>query len=371
MGSDNVSAYQYLATAELYNTSDSYVLGSDPSVVSTLHFTGTPNPDITWEVANSYNLGLEAMLWNGLLGFELEYFFSKRSNILAARNASVPYYAGMSLPYENIGKAQNQGIEVLLTHDRKIGDFAYHIKGNFTYTANKIIFMDESPNVPDYQRKEKHPLDSWLLYKTDGIFNSQEELDATEVKRPGAQVGDIKYLDMNDDMKIDDLDKVRLYESPIPKIIFGLNLDVEYRNFQISMLWQGQANAKTYINPTERNGDINIPLWMYKDRWTPENAENATMPRAFYHRSESYNTLKSDFWLKDASFLRLKNMELAYNLPSGITSKASISKAKIYVSGMNLLLFDKIKDYDPEIVNDLGLYYPSTRVYNIGIKLTF
>ncbi|MBN2772797.1 MAG: TonB-dependent receptor [Prolixibacteraceae bacterium] len=370
MGSDNVGDYQYLATAKLQDAWGSYVLGANPSVVSTLYFTGTPNPAITWEVANSYNLALEGSVKQGLLGFELEYFYSKRSNILATRNASVPVYAGMSLPDENIGEAQNQGIELMLSHRKQIGEFAYSVSGNFTYTANKIIFMDESPNVPDYQKQEGHPIDSWLLYKTDGIFNTQEELDATEVKRPGAQVGDIKYLDMNDDKKIDDLDKVRLYESPIPKVIFGLNINFEYKGFELSMLWQGQADVKTYINPTERNGDINIPLWMYNDRWTPETAESATMPRAFYHRSESYNTLKSDFWLKDASFVRLKNLELAYNLPGKITSKVSIRNARIYVSGMNLLLFDKIKNYDPEIVNTLGLFYPSNRVYNIGVRIT-
>ncbi|MBU2903906.1 TonB-dependent receptor [Arenibacter algicola] len=370
MGSDNVGDYQYLATAQLQSTGNSYVLGADPAVVSTLYFSGTPNPNITWEVANSYNVALEGSINRGALGFQLEYFYSKRSNILATRNASVPVYAGMSLPSENIGKAQNQGIELMLLHQKQIGDFSYNISGNFTYTSNEIIFMDESENIPVYQKREAHPIDSYLLYKTDGIFNTQQELDATTVKRPGAKVGDIKYLDVNEDGNINDLDMVRLYDSPIPKVIFGLNFGMEYKGLELSMMWQGQGDAKTYINPTERNGDINIPLWLYNDRWTADNAETATMPRAFYHRSETYNTLKSDFWLKDASFLRLKNLELAYNLPSSITSKLSIRNVRISLSGMNLLLFDKIKDYDPEIVNSLGLSYPSTKVYNVGVRLT-
>ena len=371
MGSDNVDDYQYLATAAIYEPFDSYVFGSDPSVVSTLYFTGTPNPNITWEVANSYNIALEGSLWQSLLGFEAEYFFSKRSNILAPRDASVPVYAGMTLPDENIGKAQNQGFELMLSHRKRLRDFSYEVKGNFTLTANKIIYMDESPNVPDYQRREGHPINSWLLYLTDGIFNTQEEFDATPVKREGARVGDIKYIDANDDGVINDLDKVRLYESSLPKIIYGLNFDFHYKGFDLTMFWQGQADAKTYINPATRNGDINVPLWMYDNRWTPENAEEATMPRAFYHRSESYNTLDSDFWLKDASFLRLRSLELAYNLPKKIISKVSLSNARVYVSGMNLLLFDKIKNYDPEVVNELGVYYPATKVYNIGVNLSF
>ena len=371
MGSDNVGDYQYLATAALYGTFDSYVLGYPPSLVSTLYFIGTPNPLITWEVANSYNLGIDGSLWQGLLGFEVDLFLSKRSNILAARNASVPFYTGMTLPSENIGKAQNQGIELLLTHHRTIGDFSYDVSGNMTFTTNKIIFMDESPFVPDYQRREGHPIDSWLLYRTDGIFNTQEEFDATPVKRAGAQLGDIKYIDVNEDGVIDNLDMVRVYDSPMPKFFYGLNLDLAYKNFQLTMLWQGQAGAKTYINPTTRNGDINIPLWMYDNRWTPENAENATMPRAFYHRSESYNNLASDFWLRDASFLRLKTLELTYSLPTSLVSKISCSNIRVYVSGFNLLLFDKVKDYDPEIVNGLGIFYPATKVYNMGVRVTF
>lgn len=371
MGSDNVGDYQYMETAALQGTFDSYVLGNPPSVVSTLVFTGTPNPNITWEVANSYNVALDGSMWNGLLGFELELFLSKRSNILATRNASVPFYSGMTLPAENIGKAENKGIELLLTHRGKSGDFSYSLAGNFTLTSNKIIYMDESPNVPDYQRQEGHPIDSWLLYLTDGIFNTQEEFDATPVKRAGAQLGDIKYLDANNDKVIDNLDRVRLYDSSLPKVIFGLNIDCSWKGFDLTMLWQGQADAKTYVNPTTRNGDINIPLWMYNNRWNPENAEKATMPRAFYHRSESYNTLTSDFWLRDAWFVRLKSLELAYNLPEDIVSKVSCNNIRLYVSGLNLLLIDEIKDYDPEIVNELGVFYPATKVYNIGVKVTF
>ncbi len=371
MGSDNVADYQYLATAALRGSFGSYVLGADPAIVPSLYFSNTPNPNISWEVANSFNVALDGALWQGLLGFEVEYFLVKRSNILAVRNASVPTYAGMTLPAENIGKAQNHGFELMLNHRQQLGDFSYGINANFTFTSNEIIYMDESPNIPDYQRQEGHPIDSWLLYKTDGIYNTQEEFDATPVKLAGARVGDIKYIDVNDDGTIDDNDKVRLYDSSLPKFYYGLNFDFGYKDFSLTMQWQGQADAKTYINPTNKNGDINIPLWMYNDRWTPENAENATMPRAFFHRSEPYNTLKSDFWLEDASFLRLKTLQLAYNLPKDIVSKASMSSARIYISGYNLLLFDSIKNYDPEVVNDLGVFYPATKVYNIGVNLTF
>ncbi len=370
MGSDNVMAYQYLATASLQDTWGSMVFGTNPAVISTLYFSGTPNPFIQWEVANTSNLGLEGSFLNSLVGFELELFRSNRSNILSPRNASVPYYAGMTLPDENIGEATNQGIEIMVWHRKRIGDISYKLSGNFTYLKNEIVFMDESPNVPDYQKREGHPIDSWLLYQTDGIFNTQEEFDATEAKRGGAQLGDIKYVDVNEDGAIDNLDMVRVYDSPMPRTLFGLNIDLQYKNFSLSMMWQGQAGAKTYINPAMRNGDINVPLWMYEGRWTPDNPD-AELPRAFYHRTETYNTLESDFWLFDASFLRLRNLELSYNVPKPLLDNIFIERARIYVSGFNLLLFDKIKNYDPEVVNNLGVYYPATRVFNLGVKLSF
>jgi len=231
--------------------------------------------------------------------------------------------------------------------------------------------MDESPNVPDYQKREGHPIDSWLLYRTDGIFKTQTQLDNTQVKRAGAKVGDIVYMNLDNNTTIDDNDKERVYASSMPKQIFGLNVDLSWKGFDFSMLWQGQASANTYINPLVRNGDTNIPMWIYNGRWTTETAESATMPRAFYHRSESANTIDSNFWLKNSAFLRLKSLELGYNIPKRITSVVSVSNAKIYVSGYNLLLFDKIKDYDPEVVNVLGAYYPAARVFNLGIHLTF
>ncbi len=235
---------------------------------------------------------------------------------------------------------------------------------------NEIVYMDESSIVPDYQKREGHPIDSWLLYQTDGIFNTQEEFDATDAKRAGSQIGDIKYVDVNEDGEINDLDKVRVYDSPMPKMIFGLNLELQYKSFTLSMLWQGQAGAQTYINPFNRNGDINVPLWIYEGRWTPENPD-AELPRAFYHRQETINIMDSDFWLFDASFLRLRNLELSYNIPKPILDDVFIETAKVYVSGFNLLLFDKIKHYDPEVVNTLGVYYPGTRVFNLGVKLSF
>lgn len=370
MGSDNVTDYQYLSMAALRDGANSLAFGLDPKVVQTLYISGIANPNITWEVANTYNVGIETQLWGGLLGAEIDYFYSRRSKILTSRSTSIPSYTGMKLPDENIGEAQNQGIELLLRHNNMLGNgFRYAITGNFSYAKNKIIYMDEAKNVKDWKRKENHPIDSYLVFHTDGIFKSQEEIDAYP-HLANTKPGDIKYIDFDKDGSITNDDMVREYKSSMPEIVYGMNFDFGYKGFDLSIFLQGQARATAYINPTASGIDVNVPRWLYKDRWTKENPER-TMPRAFGHRSETNNTKSSDFWLRDASFLRLKNVEISYSLPTKVIRRIGLEKIRVYASGSNLLTFDKIKDYDPEVVNNLGIFYPATSMYNFGLDITF
>jgi TonB-dependent starch-binding outer membrane protein SusC len=368
-GSDAVGDFQYLAT---YVLGQGYAFGSQATTSPSISASSVPNPNITWEVANNSNIGLDGDFWNGLLGFEMDYFWSKRSNILAKRNGSVPSYTGLVLPDENIGKTLNQGIEILLKHHNRISrNISYDISGNFTFVKNKVLFKDEAANIPDYQKQAGHSIDSYLLYETDGIFETQADLDKTPAKYPGAQVGDIKYIDVNGDGKIDSKDKVMVNENPTPMVIYGLTLGINYKGFSVSALMQGQADAKVLVNPMTRNGNLNIPLWMYDDRWTIDNTK-ATMPRAFNNRSETVNELPSTFWLRNASFARLKSLELAYSISSELLKNLGISQLRIYVNGFNLFTIDKMKgDYDPEMNSSLGVYYPQTKIYNLGINLTF
>ncbi len=368
-GSDAVNDFQYLST---YVLGPGYGFGVQPRNVPTINSSGVVNPFITWEVANNSDIGLEGSFKNGLFGFELDYFISKRNNILAKKNASVPVYTGLSLPDENIGRTKNQGIELLLKYNKVITqDLSYYLNLNFTYVKNKVLFRDESPLTPDYQKSAGHSIDGYLLYKSDGIFHTQKELDDTDAKFPGTRLGDIKYVDYNNDGVINSKDQVRSNESPVPQLIFGLTFGARYKGFALDGLLQGQARAKVWANPTTRNGNINIPLWMYEDRWTANNPEG-TMPRAFNNRSETVNELFSDFWLRDASFLRLKSLEVSYSLPQKLISHLGIQNLRFYVNGFNLLTFSKMKgDYDPEMNNSLGVYYPQTKIYNAGVNLTF
>jgi len=368
-GSDAVGDFQYLAT---YVLGQGYAFGSQAQTNPSISPSGVPNPFITWEVANNSNIGLDGDFWNGKFGFEVDYFISKRSNILAKRNGSVPNYTGLVLPDENIGKTKNQGIEILLKHHNRISnDFSYDVSSNFTFVRNKVLFRDEAVNIPDYQRQAGHSIGSYLLYQTDGIFKTQADLDKTAAKYPGTQLGDIKYVDVNGDGKINSKDMVMVNENPTPEIIFGFTLGINYKGFAINSLFQGQADAKVLVNPTTRNGNINIPLWMYNDRWSSNNT-NGNMPRAFNNRSETVNELASTFWLRNASFIRLKTVELSYLFSNRSLKNLGIEQLRIYTNGFNLFTIDKMQgDYDPEMNNSLGVYYPQTKIYNVGVNLTF
>lgn len=364
LGNDRVDPFQYL---ESYNIQNGAQFGTDPKRGKGFTLGRIPNKNITWEVATTYNIGFESQFFNGLLSFDAQYFFAKRDKILITRQASIPDYTGLTLPDENIGKIQNQGFEIETAHRNKIGNFTYYVGGNFTFARNEIIFFDEAENTPDWQKRTGFPIDSYLVYLSDGIFQDNKDLFATKARLPGSKPGDIRYQNIDGDMAITDRDKKRIYESPVPQIVYGITLGGTWKGIELNVLFQGQALAKTMIQPYTYNRDVDY----FENRWISKEATpNAKYPRAF-SKDDPINKLPSDFWLRDASFLRLKNLEIAYNLKSEWLKKVKMESARIYVSGSNLLTFDKIKLQDPEGVDQGGLYYPQQRIFNIGVNVSF
>lgn len=366
LGNDRVDPFQYV---NAYYLSDGAQFGVDTRRAKGFTPGRVPNRDITWEVATTYNAGFESVFFKGLLSFSAQYFLSNRNNILITRAASVPGYTGLTLPDENIGKIRNQGIELEAMHRNKAGEFNYYIGGTFTFAKNKILFFDEAEGTPEWQKRTGYPIDSYLVYLNDGIFMNMDELFQSSARLPGSKVGDIRYLNIDDsDNSITDLDKKRIYESPTPQIIYGITLGGTWRNMiELNILLQGQARAKTMIKPYTYNRNVVY----YEGRFiSEEETPNPTYPRAF-SKDDPINTLDSDFWLKDASFLRLKNIEIAYNFKKEWIKKAKMENARIYISGSNLFTLDKIKIMDPEGTEPGGLYYPQQRMYNIGVNVSF
>lgn len=289
-----------------------------------------------------------------------------RTDILTQKQASVPRYTGLTLPDQNIGEISNRGIEASVMYRSKVHDFNYFVGGNFTFVRNKIHFFDEAVSVPDWQRRTGHSIDSWLVYKTDGIYQTKEEVNSGPHLLNTAP-GDIKYVDVDGDGNITSNDMVRIYESAIPEIIYGISMGGKWKNFELNVLWQGQGRAKQMIRPGSYNRDVTY----FDNRWiSATETPNALYPRAF-DRDDTFNTRNSTFWLKDASFIRLKNIELAYNLSPKVLERIKMDNLRIFVSGFNLFSIDHIKVQDPEGTNAGGMYYPQQRIYSVGLNVSF
>jgi TonB-linked SusC/RagA family outer membrane protein len=367
MGNDLVNAFQYLTS---YAYGSNYVIGGND--VSGLAESGVPNPNITWETSVTWNGGLEASFWNGLFGFEFDVFKTKRSDILRRRNASVPAYTGLSLPDENIGVVENKGFELILKHEKRSGDFRYNITGNMSFSRNKVVFIDEAPGAELYQLATGRPIGSSLYYNAIGIFRDEAHIDSYP-HLLNAQPGDIIYEDTNGDGEINSRDQIRENMTNIPEIVYGLTANFAYKGFDLSVLFQGQENAKQFFGSyfTVMNYSLgNFAVWRANDHWSPENTD-ATMPRPDNSNTNN-NTLTSTQWLINAGFLRLKSLELGYTFPKSLCDKVGMQNLRISVSGHNLfLIYDHMKEIglDPE-ASDYW-YYSQQRVWNIGISLTF
>ncbi len=373
MGNDKVDAFQYMTT---YTFNNPAILGG--GIQSGLWLKRTANPNITWEVANTYNIGIEAKFLNDF-NFEADFFTTKRNNILATRNASIPEYAGLTLPDENIGKCSNIGTELSLGYNKQLNkDWNIMVSGNFTYNQSKIDFIDEPVNTLEWQKRTGLSIgtdkDMYLMYEADGIFRTQEELDAYP-HLPEARVGDVRFKDISGDNIIDGNDKVRQDKPSIPKIMYGLNLGGNYKNWSLNMLFQGAAQVWQY---TFMEAGIigNFTKDFYDNRWTEDNI-NAKYPRT-YNRDSTVSGgggYRNSFWLNNASYLRLKSIELAYEFPASWLKKTPLKNVRLSLSGYNLLTFSGIKNIDPETEENsqgwAAWNTPQSKVYNFGVNITF
>lgn len=367
MGNDNISAYQYLSLYS-YNGSTSYVFGNDYN--QGIYENVTANPNVTWEKSNTWNGGFSAQFLNGKFGLDFDYFYSRRSDILVTRNASVPTYSGLSLPAENLGKVSNHGLEIVASYNDKVGDFKWGITGNFTYAKNKVIYMDEATKTPEWQKATGHSIDGYVLYKAIGIYQTQAQIDNTP-HIDGAHVGDLIYQDTNGDKKITWDDAVRIDKSTTPRIMYGFTLSGSWKDLDANIFFQGQADAQQLVMPT-----MNMAQEFFDGRWkvngTAEENAGAVWPRAFIKQTygDNWNGVESTWWLRNAAFLRFKSFEVGYTLPKFISATIGLEKIRFYVNGNNLFTIDKMKIFDPEMTGGIK-GYPIQRTFAFGANITF
>ncbi len=370
LGNDRIGGARFLYL-QPFNQSGNAVFGNgdvQPAIVEG----SLSNPNVTWETVKKLNVGFDATFWNRNLSLTFDYFHDKRTDILGTRNLSVPSLLGVGLPVENLSKVDNKGFEVVLGHNNSIGeDFQYSVNANFTYARNEIVFIDEPETSNPNIRRTGLPIGAQFGYNALGLFQTQEEVEnaATQVGDIGP--GDIRYEDVNNDGVIDDLDRVYIGSANTPEIIFGLNGNFSYKNFDLAYLFQGATNVYQYYA-----GEAAWPFFLGTsaayvsnlDRWTPDNRD-ASEPRVLIDAEN--NHASSSFWLRDASYVRLKNLELAYNIPVKTFKQTFIQGARVYVNGNNIFTWSKIEDFDPENGDSRGWNYPQMRIWNIGMNLNF
>ena len=305
-----------------------------------------PNFNVTWERARKYNVGLEFGLWSGLLNGSFDYFYESRSNILTTYQ-SRPQWVGVNMAAGNLGKTRNQGVELELKHNNRIGkEFYYNIGFTFSHARNEIIDMDEPGGKPAYRKQEGHPINQYFGLVCDG-FVTQADLDNPDFPKftyGDVKVGDLKYLDMNSDGFIDDRDETFIGYSDIPENSYALTLGAQWKGIGFSVMFQGVDHVSRFYDAEAMYAFVNGGKVKehHLGRWNPAMSEeynlaNATYPLLHYDAYGNHNQRENSFFLRNGAFLRLKNIELSYSLPQNWIKKAGMKECRVYVNGSNLV----------------------------------
>lgn len=383
LGNNNIGNYPYQSVYALDNNLN-YVFGDVYTQGASI--TTYVDPTLKWERTRTSDVGIETGFFDNKLTFNVSYFYRKTVDVLYKPAASYSSIFGLNVSQVNTGEVKNHGWEFEIGHRNNIGDFSYNISGNFSIINNEVLTLGmgnvEQANGLVGNGSDLfigYPMQMFYGYKTDGVFLTDAEVsewyDQSSIAK-GSVAGDIRYVDVTGDGKVTVDDKTYL-GSRIPKYTFGLNLGAQYKGFDFSMLLQGVAGVKGYMSlfaghAFYQEGSI--------QKWQMENCWNVQQDNRYpeYPRLEvmsnagSNNTLTSDYWVIDASFVKVRNIQLGYSLPESLTKKFGSSGARIYVSLDNPLTFSNYrKGWDPENTNNNAQYYPTLSTYTLGLSLKF
>lgn len=384
LGNQNIGTYPYQQT---YSLGQNYPIGDPATLLSGARMTSFNNPKITWEKTAITDIGLDFSLFNGLFSGTVDYFYKYTSDILASVERSD--IMGRNVGQSNVGAVSNKGIEVDLSYNGKIGeDFRFMIAPNFTYIKNAVEELANGATEEiNNNRIVGQPLGIIYGYTTDGLFVDQAEIDAAPnqlVGKSNLKPGYVRYVDISGpdgvpDGKVDAEYDRSVIGSTTPKFYYGLNLSASFRGFDFSALLQGLGGHKRLIGSYMAYAFYNggqIQQWQADNRWTTENPDKwASYPRLETLNMNNTNLQTSTYWLRDASFLRVKNVQFGYALPKQITQKIGMDYIRMYVSGQNLFNFNSFyKGWDPE--NEIGTgdgpsYYPINAIYSFGFNIRF
>lgn len=372
--SGSLVRYIYLAQVDL-DGSSAYQTGYGNNTVSYSGptYTRFQNDNISWEVGHKLNVGVDMQLFNSL-NLTVEAFQEIRSDIFQERN-SIPNYfgTGSTSIYGNLAKVKNWGAEISVDYGKQFSkDFYMQFKGTFTFARNKVLEYDEGAGVRPALSQVGKSLNSIWGYVADGLYIDEADIANSPTSTLGniaIAPGDIKYVDQPDadgnyDGQITSDDRVVIGNPTVPEIVYGFGPSFVYKDWDFSFFFQGQAKVSLMMSDFEPFGESynrNVLSWIADDYWSENNQNpNAAHPRLTQYVND-HNTVSSTYWLRNAAFLKLKNIELGY----------TYKKARFYISGANLLTFSPFKLWDPEMGGGKGLTYPTQRTYNIGVQVSF
>ncbi len=334
--------------------------------------------NVTWEVATKANAGFDLEMFGSKLTIQTDFFNERREGILLQR-ATIPAITGFlpqSIPYGNLGKVKNHGFDALLEarNTTKRGLY-YSFRVNYTYAKNKVIENDEPTPLYNYLSGKGQSIDQPYGFIADGFFNAASDISkwADQSALGGTpRPGDIRYVDINGDGKIDTYDQVPIGYARTPQIMYGFGSTVALKGVDASIYFTGAARTSVFLEGrnfypfNEGSGVFNIFREYYDNRWTPETAETARYP-AVSDGNNVINFRRSTVWQRDASYLRLRNAEIGYTLPKPLLNRIKINSVRLFVNGTNLYTWDKLKVIDPESDNA----YPIQMIINTGLQVTF
>lgn len=338
-----------------------------------------PNYGVTWERAHKFNVGLDFGFFNSSLSGSIDYFWEKRNDILAEYQTR-PLWFGVTSAAGNLGKTENQGFEIELRYSGRIGDdFKYGIGGTFSHAKNKITEMNEPDAKTDYRKRTGHVINQYFGLVADG-FVTQADINSGKlpVSTFGTvKPGDLKYRDLNGDGFIDDRDETFIGYSDIPENTYAINLNAEWKGLSFSIMFQGVDHVSRYYDAEAMYAFVNGGKVRehHLDRWNPavseaENLANAKYPLLHYDSYGNHNQRQNSFFLKNGSFFRLKNIELAYSLPLKWIKHALMSQCRFFVNANNVVTWDHLNGLtDPE--SNGSNRYPICRTINFGVNIQF
>ena len=389
VGSDNVSSrFPYLA---FYGGGSGYDFGNNFGTnVGGTSEGNLANANLTWEKARKLNVGIDFTTLNQRLALTIDAFYEYRFDIITDMNSDgimgYPDIVGKDASLQNLGEVSNRGVDIELSWNDKIGkDFRYYIRPNLTFSRNRLEYKAEVARKNSWRKETGKRLYENFVYVFDHFVADQEEADRLNKigYQPWGQLipGDVVYKDLDRNGVIDDEDRTAMGNPRSPELMFGIPFGFQYKNFDFSVLLQGATKSSILLNgaavfdfPQFEQDKIGRVKKMHLDRWTPETAATAKYPALHYGTHDNNKNGNSSLFLYDASYLRLKNVEIGYNVSPKLLRKFHVQQARIYVQGLNLLTFDKLGDVDidPETKSGDGAsWYPIQKVFNFGIDITF